>query len=267
MPLADTLKRADADGRVAADACRAQRLWRALTPQMFRHGPLREALRSAQPRGERPTDEAQAMELAGLAPLLVEGSPQNLKVTTRGGPAAGGGRAAYKGGGNVNIRVGTGFDAHAFGPGDSVALGGVRIAHSRGVVAHSDGDVLLHALCDALLGAAGLGDIGAALRGYGCALEGCGKRALRHRGDADAHQPRLAVGNVGSDAACAGAADRRASGSDPQQRRAPCWAWSVERVNLKATTTEYMGFVGRAEGLAALATVLVQQAVPPAVLR
>lgn len=81
VPLADTLKRADADGRVAATVPRA-RLWRALTPQMFRHGPLREALRSASSRGDRPTDESQAMELAGLAPLLVEGSPQNLKVTT-----------------------------------------------------------------------------------------------------------------------------------------------------------------------------------------
>ena len=163
----------------------------------------------------------------------------------------------------MNIRVGSGFDAHAFGPGDSVALGGVRIAHSRGVVAHSDGDVLLHALCDALLGAAGLGDIGQHFPDTDARWKGADSgrfvtavlEMLERRGYAVvnvdltllAQAPRIAAHR---DAICANVA--RLLGL-----AAGC-------VNLKATTTEYMGFVGRGEGLAAMATVLVQAAQRPA---
>ena len=163
----------------------------------------------------------------------------------------------------MNIRVGSGFDAHAFGPGDSVALGGVRIAHSRGVVAHSDGDVLLHALCDALLGAVGLGDIGQHFPDTDARWKGADsgrfvtavREMLGRRGyvvvNVDltllAQAPRIAAHR---DAICANVA--RLLGL-----AAGC-------VNLKATTTEYMGFVGRGEGLAARATVLVQAAQRPA---
>lgn len=163
----------------------------------------------------------------------------------------------------MNIRVGSGFDAHAFGPGDSVALGGVRIAHTRGVVAHSDGDVILHALCDALLGAAALGDIGQHFpdsdpRWKGAdssqfVLAACAM--LARRGyvvvNADltllAQAPRIAAHR---DAICATVA--RLLGVT-----ASC-------VNLKATTTEHLGFIGRGEGLAAMATVLVRETQPQA---
>jgi len=163
----------------------------------------------------------------------------------------------------MNIRVGSGFDAHAFGQGDSVALGGVRIAHSRGVVAHSDGDVLLHALCDALLGAAGLGDIGQHFPDTDARWKGADSgrfvtavlEMLGRRGytvvNVDltllAQAPRIATHR---DAICANVARLLGLAAD-------C-------VNLKATTTEYMGFVGRGEGLAAMATVLVQAAQRPA---
>ena len=163
----------------------------------------------------------------------------------------------------MNIRVGSGFDAHAFGPGDSVALGGVRIAHSRGVVAHSDGDVLLHALCDALLGAVGLGDIGQHFPDTDARWKGADSgrfvtavlEMLGRRGytvvNVDltllAQAPRIAAHR---DAICANVARLLGLAAD-------C-------VNLKATTTEYMGFVGRGEGLAAMATVLVQAAPRPA---
>jgi 2-C-methyl-D-erythritol 2,4-cyclodiphosphate synthase len=166
----------------------------------------------------------------------------------------------------VNIRVGTGFDAHAFGPGDSVALGGVRIAHSHGVVAHSDGDVLLHALCDALLGATGLGDIGEHFADTDARWKGAASalfvtavmQMLTSRG--------YSVGNV--DLTLLAQAPRIAAHREAiRSNVAALLGVERGRVNLKATTTEYMGFVGRAEGLAALATVLVQQAVPPAVLR
>jgi 2-C-methyl-D-erythritol 2,4-cyclodiphosphate synthase len=157
----------------------------------------------------------------------------------------------------MNIRVGSGFDAHAFGPGDSVALGGIRVAYSRGVVAHSDGDVILHALCDALLGAAGLGDIGQHFPDTDARWKGADssgfvtavREMLGRRGYAVvnvdltllAQSPRIAAHR---DAICVNIA--RLLGLD-----ANC-------VNLKATTTEYLGFVGRGEGLAAMATVLIR---------
>lgn len=156
----------------------------------------------------------------------------------------------------MNIKVGTGFDAHAFGPGNAVVLGGISIAHDHGVIAHSDGDVLLHALCDALLGAASLGDIG------------------QHFPDTDpqwrgADSSRFVTAVVGMLAArglVVGNADMTLLAQAPRigaHREAICThvaaLLGVERdcVNLKATTTEYLGFIGRSEGLGALATVLL----------
>ncbi len=162
----------------------------------------------------------------------------------------------------MNIRVGTGFDAHAFGPGDSVALGGVRIAHSHGVVAHSDGDVILHALCDALLGAAGLGDIGqhfpdTDLRWKGVASERfvtAVREMLRQHG--------YVVGNV--DLTLLAQAPRISAHREAiRENVARLLGLEATGVNLKATTTEYLGFIGRAEGLAALATVLIERIAAP----
>jgi len=156
------------------------------------------------------------------------------------------------------IRVGSGIDVHAFGPGDHVMLGGVRIEYGRGVVAHSDGDVLLHALCDALLGAAGLGDIGQHFpdsdpRWRGIASSGFVEAVmwkLAERGwrcvNADlsllAEAPR-----IGPHRATIQASVARLLGLE------------ADAVNLKATTTEKLGFVGRGDGLVALATVLIEK--------
>ncbi|HEY7930150.1 MAG TPA: 2-C-methyl-D-erythritol 2,4-cyclodiphosphate synthase [Steroidobacteraceae bacterium] len=154
------------------------------------------------------------------------------------------------------MRVGSGFDVHAFGPGDSVVLGGVRVPHNRGVVAHSDGDVLLHALVDAMLGAAALGDIG------------------QHFPDSDpqwrgADSSRFLVATVQMLAR----RGQRVINVDltllAQSPRISLWrdqirsnialklGLSESDVNLKATTTEHLGFIGRSEGLAAMATVLI----------
>jgi 2-C-methyl-D-erythritol 2,4-cyclodiphosphate synthase len=156
------------------------------------------------------------------------------------------------------MRIGCGLDVHAFGPGDHLMLGGVRIAHTRGVLAHSDGDVVLHALCDALLGAAGLGDIGQHFsdsdpRWKGVASAGFVSAVLTMlRGR------KLAVVN----------ADLTVIAETPRvapHREAICREVArllevpVERVNLKATTTERLGFLGRAEGIAAQAVVLLSE--------
>ena len=155
------------------------------------------------------------------------------------------------------FRVGHGFDAHRFGPGDHVMLGGVRVPHERGVLAHSDGDVLIHALCDALLGAGALGDIGHHFPDKDPAYQGADSRELLRKVvemltvqgyrvvNADltliAEQPRVAseVGRI-------------------RQVLAKDLGVGLDAVNLKATTTEGMGWTGRGDGLAAHAVVLIE---------
>jgi 2-C-methyl-D-erythritol 2,4-cyclodiphosphate synthase len=154
------------------------------------------------------------------------------------------------------MRIGSGFDVHAFGPGDHVMLGGVRIAHTQGVRAHSDGDVLLHALCDALLGAAGLGDIG----------QHFPDSDPRWRSAASAQFVRAAISLVGergyvvanADLTLLAEAPRIGPHRDAIRRSiAELLQVDTDAVNVKATTTEKMGFTGRGEGLAAMASVLL----------
>ena len=156
------------------------------------------------------------------------------------------------------IRVGSGIDVHAFGPGDAVTLAGVRIAHTQGLIAHSDGDVVLHALCDALLGAAGLGDIGEHFPDTDPRWRGADSRQfvvavlvkLRERGwqvvNADvtvlAQAPRLAPYRAAMRASLAAVLQL-----------------PVDAVNIKATTTEHLGFTGRQEGVLAHAVVLLER--------
>ncbi len=252
-PLADTLKRADAAGRITATPDRAG-LWRALTPQMFRMGLLKQALDAALAAGREPTDEAQAMEWLGHAPRLVAGHPGNLKITTAGDlPLA---ATLCNGGSRMNLRIGSGFDVHAFGPGDHVMLGGVRVPAQRGIVAHSDGDVLLHALTDALLGAAGLGDIGQHFPDTDPRWKGADStQFVRH-----AVQLVAARGFkvVNADLTLLGERPRIAAHRDAIRASvAAALGIDAADVNLKATTTEKLGFIGRSEGLAAQAVVLI----------
>jgi len=155
------------------------------------------------------------------------------------------------------IRVGSGIDVHAFGPGDHVMLGGVRLAHTQGVRAHSDGDVLLHALCDALLGAAGLGDIGQHFPDSDPQWRGAASgQFVRH-----AVQLLAARGwqVVNADLTLLAEAPRVAGQRELIRASvAGLLGVAAEAVNLKATTTERLGFAGRGEGLAAMATVLIE---------
>jgi 2-C-methyl-D-erythritol 2,4-cyclodiphosphate synthase len=159
----------------------------------------------------------------------------------------------------MTYRVGTGFDVHAFGPGNGVMLGGVSVACDRGVVAHSDGDVLLHALCDALLGAGGLGDIG----------QHFPDSDARWRGASSGQFVTHAVGELARDGWSVVNADLTLLAELPKIsvvrdsiRGNVARLLGVEPgcVNIKATTTEKLGFVGRAEGLAAQVVVLIARA-------
>jgi len=154
------------------------------------------------------------------------------------------------------MRIGSGIDVHAFGPGDFVMLGGVRVPHTQGVVAHSDGDVVLHALTDALLGAAGLGDIGQHFKDTDPRWKGADSKHFV-RAVMDMLRARsLRVGNA--DVTVLAERPKLAPVRDDIRRQvAELLEVGIEHVNVKATTTEKLGFLGRSEGIAAQAVVLL----------
>jgi 2-C-methyl-D-erythritol 2,4-cyclodiphosphate synthase len=156
----------------------------------------------------------------------------------------------------MGMRVGSGIDIHAFGPGDGVMLGGIRVPHERGIIAHSDGDVLLHALVDALLGAAGLGDIGQHFPDTDARWRGAASSQFVA---ATMQQlARLNLRVVNADLTLLAQAPKIARYRE-QIRHNVAVQLELEDgcVNLKATTSEHLGFVGRSEGLLAMATVLI----------
>lgn len=154
------------------------------------------------------------------------------------------------------MRIGQGFDVHAFQDGGRLMLGGVEVPYHRSMKAHSDGDVLLHALCDALLGAAGLGDIGRHFPDSDPAYAGIDSRELLRRVHEKIHQRGLAL--VNADLTLIAQAPRLAPWLPAmEQRIAADLQVDIDHINVKATTTEHLGFTGRQEGIAALAVVLL----------
>jgi len=157
------------------------------------------------------------------------------------------------------MRIGSGFDVHGFGEGDHVMLGGVRIPFECGVQAHSDGDVLLHALCDALLGALALGDIGHHFPPSDPQWKGADSRAFLRHCAAQVREHGYTVGNADLTVIC----ERPRVGPHAAAMRANIaadLACDVARISVKATTTEGLGFTGRGEGIAAQAVVLLERA-------
>ena len=159
----------------------------------------------------------------------------------------------------LNIRIGQGFDVHAFGDGDHVMLGGVRVPHARGVQAHSDGDVVLHALCDAMLGALALGDIGKHFPPSDDRWKGADSRAFVRHCDALLRERGWRVGNADVTVIC-----ERPKVGPHGAAVCACVAEDlgieVGAVSIKATTSEKLGFTGRGEGIAAQAVVLLVKA-------
>jgi 2-C-methyl-D-erythritol 2,4-cyclodiphosphate synthase len=157
------------------------------------------------------------------------------------------------------MRLGQGFDVHAFGEGDHVMLGGVKIPHGRGVVAHSDGDVVIHALCDALLGALGEGDIGRHFPDSDPRYRGADSRLFLRTVDEIMRTAGFKL--VNADLTVLAEAPRIAAHRDAiAANLAADLKVEARFINVKATTTERMGFIGRGEGLAALACVLLDHA-------
>ncbi len=254
-PIVDTVKREGAAGRI--ETVDRAGLWRALTPQVFGYGALVRALGEAAAAGVTVTDEAQAMERVGIQAALVAGSPFNIKVTRAEDLETAARILGNREG--TRMRIGQGFDAHRFGDGDHVVLGGVRLDHDRAIVAHSDGDVVIHALCDAILGALGAGDIGQHFPDNDPRLRGADSRVLLRAVAALAQAAGLSV--VNADITVLAEAPRIARHRAAMAANlAADLGIDAGAVNVKATTTERMGFIGRGEGLAALASVLLDQA-------
>jgi 2-C-methyl-D-erythritol 4-phosphate cytidylyltransferase/2-C-methyl-D-erythritol 2,4-cyclodiphosphate synthase len=265
LPLADTLKQQQSDAapaRVGDTIDRAGK-WAAQTPQMFRLGLLEPALRLASQGGIRITDEASAVEALGHAPLLVRGEIENFKVTWPGDFALAE-RLLQHQGPSMNpplpalrpvlppvsgpvMRIGEGWDTHALVPGRPLVLGGVTIPHSHGLLGHSDADALLHAITDALFGAAGLGDIGRHFPDTDARFKGADSGLLL----AECARRVRAAGwqIVNLDATVIAQAPRLAPHMPAMAARiASLLALTPGQVNVKAKTAEKMGPVG--EGLA-----------------
>jgi 2-C-methyl-D-erythritol 4-phosphate cytidylyltransferase/2-C-methyl-D-erythritol 2,4-cyclodiphosphate synthase len=225
------------------------------TPQAFAYRALLAAHESARREARNNfTDDAALAEWAGLQVTVFEGEAANVKLTTADDMS----RAARAHAAPLtDLRGGSGFDVHIFGEGDHVMLGGVRIAHTRGVVGHSDADVALHALTDAVLGALADGDIGAHFPPTDEQWRGLSSdRFLAFA----AERVRARGGEITLlDTTILCEAPRIGPHRDAmRQRIASIAGIGVDRVSVKATTTEQLGFIGRSEGIAALATASVR---------
>jgi 2-C-methyl-D-erythritol 4-phosphate cytidylyltransferase/2-C-methyl-D-erythritol 2,4-cyclodiphosphate synthase len=248
LPVGDTLARV---GEELAEPVDRAGLARVQTPQAFRL----DALRSAYDRwtGTAPTDETTVARAAGMRVAAVEGDPALEKITT----AADLRRAEQWLAGRLVPRTGMGFDVHAFAGEGPVMLGGVAVPHSRGLAGHSDADVVLHAITDAILGAAGLGDIGE----HFPPSEPQWKGASSDRFLAHAVELLRAEGAILDHVDCTIIAEEPKVGpyrATMRARIAGIVGLGVDRVSIKATTTEGLGFTGRREGIAAQAVASIR---------
>ncbi len=249
LPVADTLKRG---AEVIVETVSREGLWRAQTPQAFSYRTLLDAY-AAWPADAEPTDDAAVVERAGGRVALVAGDPLLMKLTYPEDFAM----AEHLAGGRRITRTGFGVDAHRWGPGEAVWLCGVRIDHDQTLIGHSDADAGLHALTDALLGAIGEGDIGEHFPPSDPQWKGASSdRFLLHAAGLVAAKGGLIV-NVDVTLIC----ERpkiRPHRDAMRARLADLLGLPLDRVSVKATTTEGMGFTGRGEGLMAQAVATVE---------
>lgn len=235
----DTEKPAGADRleRMKSRSVDRSRYFSVQTPQGFRKDYLIEACQKAMQRGYYGTDDASIAEWAGYQVKLVAGDYRNIKITTKEDLP-------------METRVGTGFDVHRFEKGRDLVLGGVKIPYEQGLLGHSDADVLVHALMDALLGAAALGDIGRHFPDTDEQYRGISSLVLLSRVAGLLRENLYSIGNV--DVTVIAQAPKLAPYIDEMRGNlARVLKLEMGRINIKATTTERLGFTGRKEGIAA----------------
>lgn len=256
LPISDTVKRAAAkkDGTdiTIAETVNRSGLWRAQTPQAFRYRDIRTAHEKA--RGQEMTDDAMIAAESGLTVALVMGNEDNIKITTPQDMT----RAERLLDQRPTItRIGTGFDVHAFCPGDHVVLGGVKIAHEFGLEGHSDADAALHALTDAILGAIGDGDIGSHFPPSDPQWRNAASAAFLRHAAALVRKRDGDFANVDVTIIC----ERpKITPHRAAMRSGIAAILEIDEgaVSVKATTTEGLGFTGRREGIAAQAVAAVR---------
>lgn len=254
LPITDTIKRSR-DGHEVTGTEDRRQLSAAQTPQGFRFGQIFSAhMRAGNVRRDF-TDDAEIAEWAGLRVAMVKGDPDNIKITHPQDFV----RAEHilLGDARMETRIGTGYDVHSFEPGDAVWLGGVRIPHHSKLNGHSDADVALHALTDAILGAIGEGDIGVHFPPSDPQWKGAASSIfLKHAGDLVA---RAGGRIVNCDVTIVAEAPKISPHAPAMCAAiAETLGISVRRVAVKATTNEKLGFIGREEGIVAMASASVE---------
>lgn len=253
VPVADTVVTV-ADNDRAGEFLPRSSLRAVQTPQAFRFSLLWEAHLKARREGYYGTDDAGLVVRAGHPVYLVEGDPGNFKITTPADLKKG--EALLEG--KKKVLVGMGYDVHRLVEGRKLVLGGVEIPYSHGLLGHSDADVLLHALCDALLGAVGAGDIGRHFPDTDPSLAGISSLVLLERTVALVREKGFRVQNA--DVTVVAQAPRLGPYVEEMRANiARVLGVETNRVNVKATTTEKLGFTGRGEGIAAYAVVTVTE--------
>jgi len=251
LPVGDTLARVDQSLSEPVDRTG---LARVQTPQAFQLDALRSAY--AQWGGPSPTDETTVVRAAGMKVAAVEGDPALDKLTLPSDFD----RAEQWLAGRLVPRTGMGFDVHAFAGDGPIMLGGIEIPHSRGLAGHSDADVALHAITDALLGAAGLGDIGEHFPPSDPRWKGADSSLFLAHAAALLRERDAVIDHVD----CTVVAEAPKVGPHRQamrERIAQIAGLSVDQVSVKATTTEGLGFAGRREGIAAQAVASIRMGV------
>lgn len=255
VPVKDTIKSAGTDGRVDKTLERSC-LWQIQTPQAFRRDLLLAAHAKAAGAGYLATDDASLVEWIGAEVRIVKGSYYNFKITTPEDLLLAQAVAEEKGMLFMQ-RVGLGYDVHQLVAERPLILGGVEVPYEKGLAGHSDADVLLHAIADALLGAAGMGDIGQHFPDSDPKYKGISSQILLQE---VAQKIKAAGWRTSNVDAVVAAQEPKLASFIPQMNRtiAALLAIESDRVNVKATTTEKLGFVGRKEGIAAQAVVLIE---------
>lgn len=252
LPVTDTLKRGAGDS--VAETVSRQGLYAAQTPQSFGYGEILAAHRAAATSGKADfTDDASIAEWASLPVTLTEGSVDNVKLTLKRDIAMADEKLSY---GLPDVRTGNGYDVHQLEAGDGVTLCGVFIEHDQKLKGHSDADVALHALTDALLATCGAGDIGDHFPPSDPQWKGAASRIFLE------HAAKVVRGNGGTimNADVSLIAEAPRIGPHRQAMRealSDMLGIALERCSVKATTNETIGFVGRREGIAAIATATV----------
>ncbi len=253
VAVADTLKRADANGNVAETVSRSG-LFAAQTPQSFHFATILEAHRRAAASGRTDfTDDASIAEWAGVRVHLVEGSAGNVKLTLQKEIAMADQRLSH---GLPDVRTGNGYDVHQLVEGDGVTLCGLFIPHDQKLSGHSDADVALHALTDALLATCGAGDIGDHFPPSDMQWKGAASRIFLE------HAAGIVRANGGTimnaDVSLIAEAPKVGPHREAMRRNLSDFLGiSIDRCSVKATTNEKIGFIGRREGIAAIATATV----------